>query len=117
MEVQAISPDWIMQKVATGKPFTLLFLIAAKDAPEDEALADRLQMGHLAHLFNLEQQGAISIFGPVINDARLRGMVVFNTTDKEQIKALMADDPYIQGGYLAYELLDWFSIPGQTLPG
>lgn len=117
MDAQAISPDSIMQKVATGRPYTVLFLIAAKNAPEDKDLANSLQMGHLAHLFTLEQQGHISIFGPVINNARLKGITVFNTTDKEQIKALMADDPYVKGGYLTYELLDWFSIPGQTLPG
>jgi uncharacterized protein YciI len=117
MDVQVISPDSIMQKVATGKPYTLLFSIAAMDAPEDKDLATSLQMGHLAYLFTLEQQGHISIFGPVIDDVRLRGITVFTTTDKEHIKALMADDPYIKGGYLTYELLDWFSIPGLTLPG
>jgi uncharacterized protein YciI len=116
MEVQAISPDWIMQKVSTGRPYTIMFLIAAKDAPADEAEAQRLQMGHLAHLFTLEQKGEISVFGPVINDTKLRGVIVFNTTDKERIKGLMVDDPYMLGGYLTYELLDWFSIPGQTLP-
>jgi uncharacterized protein YciI len=98
MDAQAISPDSIMQKIATGKPYTLLFLIAAKDAPEDKDLATSLQMGHLAYLFTLEQQGHISIFGPVINDTRLWGITVFNTADKEHIKALMADDPYIKGG-------------------
>ena len=116
MEVQDLSPEFIMQKVSTGKPYTLLLLLAAKEAPADEGEAQQLQMGHLAHLFTLEQKEAISVFGPVVNDTRLRGIVIFNTTDKEEIKSLMADDPYVLGGYLTYELLDWFSIPGQTLP-
>ena len=116
MEVQAISPVWIMQKVSTGKPFTLLLLLAGKEAPADKEQSTALQMGHLAHLFTLEQEGHISIFGPVNNDARLKGIIVFNTTDKELIHKLMGEDPTVREGYFTYELLDWFSIPGQKLP-
>jgi uncharacterized protein YciI len=117
MEVQALSADWIMQKVATGKSFTLLLLLAADAEPADRELAQTLQMGHLTYLFTMEQKGHISIFGPVLNDSRLMGIIVFNTVDKEQINHLMAEDPYVKGGYFTYELLDWFSIPGQKLPG
>lgn len=117
MEVQAISPDWIMQKVATGKPFTLMLLIACKEDSIEKEVAEALQIGHLTHLFTLEREGHISIFGPVLDDTRLRGIIVFNTTDKESINRLMADDPYIKAGYFTYELLNWFSIPGQALPG
>lgn len=106
-----------MQKVATGKPFTIMLLIAGKEEALDKERADALQIGHLTHLFTLEQEGHISIFGPVLNDARLRGVIVFNTTDKDKINRLMAVDPYIKEGYFAYELLDWYSIPGQKLPG
>lgn len=117
MEVQAISPEWIMQKVATGKPFTLLLLMAGKEEAMEKERADALQIGHLTHLFTLEREGHISIFGPVLNDTRLRGVIVFNTTDKDQINGLMAEDPYVKEGYFTYELIDWFSIPGQQLPG
>jgi uncharacterized protein len=117
MEVHAISPEWIMQKVATGKPFTLLLLIAGNEDTIEKEAAEALQIGHLTHLFTLEQEGHISIFGPVLNDTRIRGIIVFNTTDKEQINRLMSEDPYIKAAYFTYELLDWFSIPGQTLPG
>jgi uncharacterized protein YciI len=74
-------------------------------------------MGHLTHLFTLEQEGHISIFGPILNHPRSKGIVIFNTTDKEKITRLMAEDPYVKAGYFTYELLDWFSIPGQKLPG
>lgn len=117
MDVQAISPEWIMQKVATGKPFTLMLLMAGKEEALDKERAEALQIGHLTHLFTLEQEGHISIFGPVLNDARLRGVIVFNTSDRDSINRLMAEDPYVQEGFFTYELLDWFSIPGQKLPG
>lgn len=117
MEVQAVSPEWIMQKVATGKPFTLVLLLAGKEEPADQDRAASLQLGHLTHLFTMEQQGHISIFGPVNNAPRIKGIIVFNTTDKELINRLMGEDPTVREGYFTYELLDWFSIPGQKLPG
>src|SRR5215203_1459907 len=99
------TPEQVMEKVATGKPYTLLFLITGKEPPADEALVNQLQMGHLSHLFTLEQEGKASVFGPV-SDARLRGIIIFNSADKSAIAEWMADDPYIKGGYLTYELYD-----------
>ncbi|RPD51500.1 YciI family protein [Paracnuella aquatica] len=116
MTQQPLSAEAVMQKVATGKPYTLLHLLAAKAMPQDEAVANQLQVAHLAHLFTLEQQGNISVYGPVAHQ-KLRGIIIFNTNDHEAIAMLMATDPYIQGGYLRYELFNFFSIPGQTLAG
>lgn len=113
-----LTAEEIMQKVATGKPFILLLLLTGPTAPpEDQQQTGQLQMAHLSRLFQLEQEGHSCIFGPISNDERLRGLIVFNTTDREKIHGLMADDPWIKGGYLTYELYDWFSIPGQKIPG
>lgn len=110
-----LTPDSVMAKVAKGKPFTLVFLKSGKKIPTKTQAAQQMQITHLTYLFNLEQEGKISIFGPVINDPKLRGIIVFNTTDKESIKQDLNNDPYIKSGYLKYELLDWFSIPGQRI--
>src|SRR5215207_4573758 len=93
----------IMQKVAVGKPFTLLILFSGDiPAPDDEQLVNQLQMEHLAHLFEMESQGKSCVFGPVSNDDMLKGIIVFNTTDKDQIHQWMADDPWIKRGHLKY---------------
>ena len=104
-----------MQKVACGHLYTLLHLLPGKALPHNEALANQLQLAHLAHLFTLEQQGSILVYGPVVNNERLRGIIVFSTNDHEAIALLMATDPYIQAGYLRYELFSFFSVPGQQL--
>jgi uncharacterized protein YciI len=91
-------------------------LLPGKPLPQDENLVNQLQVAHLAHLFTLEQQGNVSVYGP-INHPKLRGIIIFNTNDHEAIAMLMATDPYVQAGYLRYELFDFFSIPGQTLKG
>ena len=110
-----ISPEEVMQKVSKGKPYTLMFLITGKALELEENIVNQLQMQHLAHLFTLEQEGKASVFGPVSNNERLRGIIIFNTASKEDIAGWMANDPYIKGGYLIYELYDFFTIPGQQI--
>ncbi|HEX2608388.1 MAG TPA: YciI family protein [Flavisolibacter sp.] len=112
--METISPEWIMETVAKGKPFTLLLLITGQTAPREEQLMNQLQMEHLQHLFTLKQEGRSSVFGPVTHE-RIRGIIIFNTTNKEAIAEWMADDPFIKGGYLTYELYDFFTIPGQQI--
>jgi len=104
-----------MAKVAKGKIYTLVFLKSGKNIPKKSRAAQQMQIEHLTNLFALEQQPKISIFGPVTNDPKLRGIIVFNTTNKEMIIEELNNDPYIKAGYLKYELPDWFSIPGQKI--
>ena len=110
-----LTPDSVMARVAKGKPYTLVFLKSGKRIPTKTQEAQQMQIAHLTNLFSLEQQGKISIFGPIVNDIKLRGIIVFNSTDREYIKRELENDPYIKAGYLKYQLLDWFSIPGQKL--
>lgn len=113
---EQITPEWIMSKVATGKPFSLVLLKSGLPAPVDKDEATRAQMQHLAYLFKLEQQNDISIFGPVMNDAVLEGILIFNHTDKQKVSALMDGDPHVKAGRLLYEVYDFFTIPGQRIP-
>lgn len=110
-----LTPDSVMARVAKGKLYTLVFLKSGKKIPTKSESAQQLQINHLINLFTMEKEGKISIFGPVTNDPKLRGIIVFNSTDKEYIKRELDNDPYIKAGYLKVELLDWFSIPGQKI--
>ena len=111
-----LTGDSVMAKIAKGKLYTLVFLKSGKKIPTKSQEAQQMQINHLINLFTMEQAGKISIFGPVTNDPKLRGIIVFNSTDQEYIKRELENDPYIRAGYLKYELFSWFSIPGQKLP-
>jgi uncharacterized protein YciI len=113
--MEQMSHEEVMQKVQSGKPYTLLFLLAGKPTTHDDEAIQQMQMNHLAHLFTMEQEGRVSVFGPVTGEGSLRGIIVFNTADKDLVATWMADDPYIQNGYLTYELHDFFTIPGQVV--
>lgn len=110
-----LAVDSVMAKVAKGKMYTLVFLKSGKKIPTKSQEAQQMQVNHLVNLFNMEQDGKISVFGPVTNDPKLRGIIIFNSTNKEYIKEELNKDPYIKAGYLKFELLDWFSIPGQRI--
>ena len=57
----SLSQEEIMQVVAKGKSYTLLMLkTGPTPPPQDEAEANRLQMEHLAYLFQLEKDGKSS---------------------------------------------------------
>ena len=115
MHSNQITPEWVMTRVSTGKQFILVLLKAGIPGPADKDEATRIQMQHLTYLFEMEKAGQISVFGPVINDAVLEGILIFNSTDKKQVSALMEDDPHVKAGHLIYEMFDFFSIPGQQI--
>jgi uncharacterized protein YciI len=115
MSDETLTPDNIMKRVSTGRPYVLLHFIPGKPTPDDKALVDQMQMEHLARLFTLEAEGHACVFGPVVNNPNLIGIIIFKTTDKELIHALMSEDAYIKNGYLTYELSDLFTIPGQQI--
>lgn len=117
MTANKYTAEEIMQKVEKGRAFTLLIFFAGDPVPDDDLLIGQMQLAHLAHLFTMEDQGKCCLFGPISNHEELHGIVVFNSTDKEEIQRWMADDPYIREGHLTYQLYDWFTIPGQKIPG
>jgi uncharacterized protein YciI len=116
MSLKKYTAQDIMQKVEKGKAFTLLIFFAGDPVPDDDNLVNQMQLAHLAHLFTMQDEGKCCVFGPISNHEELHGIIIFNTTDREDIHNWMADDPYIKAGHLKYELYDWFTIPGQTIP-
>src|SRR5437870_5531830 len=90
-----LRPDSVMAMVAKGKPYTLVFLKSGKKVPTKTQAAQQMQIDHLTNLFTMEQEGKIYIFGPIINDPKLRGIIVFNSTDLEYVKRELSNDPYI----------------------
>ena len=51
----------ILQKAEKGKAFTLLILFAGSPVPDDDNIVNQMQLGHLTHLFNMEDEGKCCI--------------------------------------------------------
>jgi uncharacterized protein YciI len=110
-----LSPEAIMARVSTGKPYVLLLLKAGRD-PMDNEDFQQLQMGHLQHLFGLEAEGKAHIFGPVTTEGDLKGIIIFSTASQDEASAWMQGDPLCDRGIFVYEMYDWFTIPGMGIP-
>jgi uncharacterized protein YciI len=111
-----ITDEIVQNRIATGRHYCLGLYKAGprRDQPPEEQ--KQIQAAHLRYLFQLRADGKLLISGPVLDDAVLKGVSIFNTTDIEEVKRLSEADPAVQAGRLVYEIHPWFGIPGDSLP-
>jgi hypothetical protein len=95
--------------------FELVLLRRPDDAPEypDEEL-ERIQQEHLAYHAGLREAGHVVTNGPVKGqvDPALRGLTFYRTGSLETSRQLAGDDPAVQAGRLAVEIMTWYCPPG-----
>ena len=95
---------------------TLVLLVRPPDAPEltDEE-ADALQDEHLAFRAGLRDQGYLIGGGPLVDqdDERLRGISIM-ACDPETARRLTSEDPAVQAGRLAVEVMTWMVPAGNV---
>ena len=111
-----ITDEFIQKRIAAGKQYCVRLYKAGpnRNQPPDEA--EKIQMEHLRYLLQLRAEGKLLINGPIIDDPKLKGISIFKTTDKEEVKRLSDGDPAVKAGRLVYEVYHWFGLPGDCLP-
>jgi hypothetical protein len=95
---------------------TLVLLVRPPDAPAiSDAQADELQDRHLAFRADLRDRGYLIGGGPLVeqDDERLRGISVM-ACDAETARRLCSEDPAVQAGRLAVEVMTWM-VPAGNL--
>ena len=95
---------------------TLVLLVLRPDAPvlgDDEA--NDLQDRHLAFRADLRDRGFLIAGGPLVDqdDERLRGFSIM-TCDLETARQLSSEDPAVQAGRLAVEMMTWMVPAGNV---
>ncbi|HEX6869162.1 MAG TPA: YciI family protein [Candidatus Limnocylindrales bacterium] len=94
--------------------YTLVLLRRPADAPamSDDEL-DALQARHLAYRAELRRQGVIVANGPFDeqSDISMRGLSIFACSLDEAAR-LSDEDPSVQAGRLAYDLMEWWVAAG-----
>jgi uncharacterized protein YciI len=111
-----ITNETIREIVAQGQQYCVRIFKAGTVRNQPPAEAEQIQMEHLRYLFQLKAEGKMLINGPVMDDPEIKGMSIFNTTDKEEVKRLSDRDPAVIAGRLRYEIYLWFGKPGDCLP-
>ena len=116
MEKKEITDEFIKITIASGKQYIVRLYKAGPNRDQSPEEAAKIQMEHLRYLMQLRAEGILLINGPVIDDPGFKGISIFNTTDKEEVKKLSEGDPAVKAGRLVYEIYDWFGLPGDCLP-
>ncbi len=75
---------------------------------------DRLQEAHLAHLVALREQGHLLAAGPFDDqpDESFRGIAIYGT-GLEETRRLAEQDPAVQAGRLAVDVMSWYVPAGE----
>lgn len=110
-----MTDDEIQARIATGKRYTLVHLLAGPNRGHSEEEADRLQAAHLHYLFGLMESGQLLINGPVLGEGELRGVSIYASGDVEAVTRIAEADPAVQAGRLYIEAYPWFGLPGSAL--
>lgn len=112
----SITDEYIMHQVSKGMQYTLVLLKKGSKDDQNQEEANKILMAHLHHLFKLKIEGKMLLAGPIDEDGELRGICIYNLTDKEEVKKYVEEDPAVKSGRLSYEIYPWFGIPGDGLP-
>jgi len=91
------------------KSYVLVVLKTGPKTNIPQAERAKLFAGHMANIKRLAGEGKLLVAGPFEeNDRHYEGIFVFNVTSVTQAEALLATDPAVAGGALAYEAYGWY---------
>ena len=96
--------------------YTFVLLRRGPRAVEyDEETLDRLQAAHLAFLDDMRERGHLLVAGPFDDqeDETLRGFCIY-CTGLEETRALVRDDPSVQAGRMAADVMTWLTHRGHV---
>jgi uncharacterized protein YciI len=88
------------------KPYFLGFLVKGArwaQTPPKEDLEQLLQQ-HLAFIRSQAEAGKYALAGPLLDDGRIRGMVIINAASAEEAESIVSGDPMVKSGRMAVEI-------------
>jgi uncharacterized protein YciI len=71
-----------------------------------------LQRQHIAHLQGMHKAGRLLIAGPLLDDGRIRGLLVYKAASLEEARAWAEADPAVKAGRLKVEMHPWMVQKG-----
>jgi hypothetical protein len=112
-DMSLVPPD-ILQRLRTVKPYCLVLLLkgSSHEAPEAKRI---IQTEHLPYLFRLRDEGLVALSAPVLGDADLRAVAVYNTADEDAVRACLDEDPAVVAGVFRYHIYPVMALPGDRL--
>ena len=110
-----ITDEFIKKALATGKKYCFLIYKVGPNTNYSKEEVDKMQWEHLRYMFQLHAEGKLLLNGPITDHTELNAIGIFNSTDKDEVKRWMDEDPNVKSGRRTYELYTYFGIPGDRL--
>lgn len=95
--------------------YFIAFLKRGPNRSQNKAVADSLQILHMAHLGRMYEDGHADISGPFGDDGDIRGITIYNTPTFEMADSLANLDPMVKSGRLLIEMHPWWAAKGFSL--
>jgi uncharacterized protein YciI len=103
---------------AKVRQYWFVMLKKGSNRTQDSATAAKIQDGHMANITSLYNAGKLKVAGPFGDDGDWRGIFIFDCETKEEVEKLLATDPAISAGRLAYDIHPWWTAAtGSFKPG
>ena len=100
------------------RQYWFVMLMKGTNRSQDSLTAAKLQAGHMSNMQKMYEDGKLKVAGPFGDDGNWRGIFIFDCETKEEVLKLLAQDPAIAAGRLAYEIHPWYTEPsGSFTPG
>jgi hypothetical protein len=113
INTHAITDEDMGKRRARAKAYTLVLLRPTTRYAEDASAP--IVWEHGRRNMALQDAGILAIVCPVGND-QIAGVGIF-TTDPDETRAIMAEDPGVKAGIFTVEVHPCRGFPGSTLPG
>jgi uncharacterized protein YciI len=99
------------------KTYVMVFLKKGANRNQTDAEAKKIQALHMEHLKKMNKDGMLLMAGPFTDEHDIKGILVMNSIDIDEVKNIVEEDPAIKAGRLIAEYHLWFTKSGKiTLP-
>jgi uncharacterized protein len=109
-------PPEIQRHIKRLRRYWLVLKTSGPNRDQSDTEAAAIQRGHLEHLFHYRSLGKLAVSGPILEQAELRGIGVYNVETRAEVEAICREDPAVKAGRLRYQILEWGGIAGDALP-
>ena len=97
------------------KSYVLVLLKTGAHAGAPKAERQKAFAGHMANIQRLADEGKLVVAGPLLkNDHNYEGIFIFNVKTVKEAEALLATDPAVASGLLAFEAYGWYGTAALT---
>jgi uncharacterized protein len=115
LSAQSSKPSAADTPAEEMKIYTIVFLKKGPKRDQAKEVAAKIQEGHLAYISQMAEMGVLSMAGPFMDEGDIRGILIFNVQEEEEVRHLVSEDPAVKAGRLIFELHKWYTKKGVTL--